>query len=153
MKWLYTCLRPLKVGKWGSIYVTHWAFKCVYFLSPFKCIKIYIMVNLVLLPQHEGREEIFCWKCHLSGRPVCGYFNWEQETASEWGFELLAATNTGHQTIASGTQWNKSDTSKIWGFHGGDYEECRLLGYNKTSSYFTGDTLLLHYRVQPVNAM
>jgi hypothetical protein len=42
---------------------------------------------------------------------------------------------------------------KIWGFHGGDYEECRLLGYKKPSSYFTGDTLRLHYIVQPVNAM
>jgi hypothetical protein len=41
---------------------------------------------------------------------------------------------------------------KIEVFTGGDYEECRLLGY-KNSSYLTGDTLHLRYRVQPVNAM
>jgi hypothetical protein len=41
---------------------------------------------------------------------------------------------------------------KIWGFHGSNYEECRLLGY-KTSVRTSGDTLRLHYRVQPVNAM
>jgi hypothetical protein len=36
----------------------------------------------------------------------------------------------------------------------GNYtEECRLLRYKKPSLYFTGDTLLLRYRVQPVNAM
>jgi hypothetical protein len=40
---------------------------------------------------------------------------------------------------------------KIWCFHCGDYEECRLLGYEKTSSYLTGNTLRLRYRVQPVN--
>jgi hypothetical protein len=41
------------------------------------------------------------------------------------------------------------------GFHGGNYDEYRLLGYKNpvSSLYFTGDTLLLHYRVQPVNAM
>jgi hypothetical protein len=37
--------------------------------------------------------------------------------------------------------------------HGGDYEEWRLLGYKNPSSYLTGDTVRLHYRVQPVNAM
>jgi hypothetical protein len=42
---------------------------------------------------------------------------------------------------------------KICGFHGSDYEECRLLGYKKRSPYFTGGILRLHYRVQPVNVM
>jgi hypothetical protein len=42
---------------------------------------------------------------------------------------------------------------KIWGFHGGGYEECRLLGYKNPSSYLTGNTLRHRYRVQPVNAM
>jgi hypothetical protein len=79
---------------------------------------------------------------------------------------------------------------KIGGFHGGDYEECRLLVYKaqfvpqrkhitsplhrldvrfeiftvvtiknsvfwyiKLSSYLTGNTLLLHYGAQPVNAV
>jgi hypothetical protein len=42
---------------------------------------------------------------------------------------------------------------KIWGFHGDGFEECRLLGYTNRSWYFTGDTLRLRYRAQPVNAM
>jgi hypothetical protein len=42
---------------------------------------------------------------------------------------------------------------KICGYYSGDYEECRLLGYKNPSSYFTGNTLRLRYRVQPVNAM
>jgi hypothetical protein len=42
---------------------------------------------------------------------------------------------------------------KICGSHGGGYEECRLLGYKNPSSYFTGDTLRLRYRAQPVNEM
>jgi hypothetical protein len=42
---------------------------------------------------------------------------------------------------------------QIRGFHGGNYKECRLLGYKTPSSYLTGDTLRLSYRVQPVNAM
>jgi hypothetical protein len=40
---------------------------------------------------------------------------------------------------------------KIWGFHG-NYEGCRLWDI-KPSSYLTGNTLLLSYRAQPVNAM
>jgi hypothetical protein len=32
-------------------------------------------------------------------------------------------------------------------------EERHLLGYRKPGSYFTGDTLLLRYRAQPVNAV
>jgi hypothetical protein len=42
---------------------------------------------------------------------------------------------------------------KISRYLGGHYEERRLLGYKNSSSYFTGDTLRLRYRVQPVNAM
>jgi hypothetical protein len=45
-----------------------------------------------------------------------------------------------------------SDCVRFQGLHGGDYEECRLLGY-KNSSYLTGDILRLRYRAQPVNAM
>jgi hypothetical protein len=37
--------------------------------------------------------------------------------------------------------------------HAGDYEECRLLGYNNPISYLAGDKFHLRYRVQPVNAM
>jgi hypothetical protein len=47
----------------------------------------------------------------------------------------------------------RSCLSEICGFHGGRYEECRLLGYENPSSSFTGDTLRLRYRVQPVNAV
>jgi hypothetical protein len=44
---------------------------------------------------------------------------------------------------------------KIGGFHDDEYEECRLLGYNNPvpSLYLTGDTLLVRYRDQLVNAM
>jgi hypothetical protein len=42
---------------------------------------------------------------------------------------------------------------KIWGFHGGDYEECRLLGYKKPSSYLTGNTLLFRIQSPTVNAL
>jgi hypothetical protein len=41
---------------------------------------------------------------------------------------------------------------KIWGFDGGDYEECRLLGY-KTPVRTSQETLPLRYRGQPVNAL
>jgi hypothetical protein len=41
---------------------------------------------------------------------------------------------------------------KVWGFHGGGYEEYRLLR-TKPSSYLTGNTLHLRYRAQLVNAM
>jgi hypothetical protein len=42
---------------------------------------------------------------------------------------------------------------KICGPHGGDYEECRLLGYKNPRSYLTGDALRLHNTAQPVNAL
>jgi hypothetical protein len=45
------------------------------------------------------------------------------------------------------------DSCNSRGFQGGDYEERRLLGYIIPSSYLTGDTLRLHYRDQPVNAL
>jgi hypothetical protein len=53
----------------------------------------------------------------------------------------------------STTQSSRLMLCNISGCHGSDYEECRLLGYTKPISYFTGDTLLLRYTVQPVNAM
>jgi hypothetical protein len=37
---------------------------------------------------------------------------------------------------------------KIWGFHGGDYEACRLLGYKVPVR--DSHTLRLRYRVKPV---
>jgi hypothetical protein len=65
------------------------------------------------------------------------------------------------QADGGGSRVNKQASSsnqtvricKSWGFHGGDYEECRLLVYTKPSSYLLGDTLRLRYRPQPVNAM
>jgi hypothetical protein len=41
---------------------------------------------------------------------------------------------------------------EIWRFHGGDYEESRLLGY-KNPVRTSQETLRLRYRAQPVNAM
>jgi hypothetical protein len=41
---------------------------------------------------------------------------------------------------------------KIWGFHGGDYEQCRFLGY-KNPVLTSQDTIYLRYRAQPVEAM
>jgi hypothetical protein len=82
-----------------------------------------------------------------------------------WGFHggdyekcrLLRYKNPVHTSqethYVSATEPSRLMLCKIWGDHGGDYEECRLLGYKKFSSYLTGDTLRLHYRVQPVNAM
>jgi hypothetical protein len=40
---------------------------------------------------------------------------------------------------------------KIWGFHGGDYGQCRLLGYKNPVR--TSQETHLRYRAQPVNAM
>jgi hypothetical protein len=41
---------------------------------------------------------------------------------------------------------------KISSYHGGDYEECRLLKY-KNLVRISQDTLRLRYRPQPLNAM
>jgi hypothetical protein len=46
----------------------------------------------------------------------------------------------------------QSHSCNMSGSHGGDYQECRLLGYEnpvRTSQ----ETLHFHYRVRPVNAM
>jgi hypothetical protein len=40
---------------------------------------------------------------------------------------------------------------KIWGFHDDDYKEFRLWDIHP-SVYRTGNTLILRYRFQPVNA-
>jgi hypothetical protein len=53
----------------------------------------------------------------------------------------------------SATDPSRLTLCTIRGFHGGDCEECCLLGYKNRSSYFTGDPLHLRYRAQPVNAM
>jgi hypothetical protein len=42
---------------------------------------------------------------------------------------------------------------KIRGFHEGEYEECRLLGYKNPVHTSLGDTLRFRYSAQPVNAM
>jgi hypothetical protein len=40
---------------------------------------------------------------------------------------------------------------RIRGFHGGDYEECLLLGYKNSVPHMKHNSL--RYRAQPVNAM
>jgi hypothetical protein len=60
------------------------------------------------------------------------------------------ATDRRYEGIAplSLMKWQRS---KIWGFHGGDYEECCRLGYKKPVR--TSQETYLRYRVQPINAM
>jgi hypothetical protein len=41
---------------------------------------------------------------------------------------------------------------KVCGFHGGDYEEWRLVGY-KNPVHTSQETLLLRYIAKPFNAM
>jgi hypothetical protein len=52
----------------------------------------------------------------------------------------------------SATEPSPLKLCKIWGLHGGDYEECRLLGY-KIPVRTSQDILLFRYRAQPVNVM
>jgi hypothetical protein len=51
-------------------------------------------------------------------------------------------------------QWGgvNSVHCKIWGFHGGDYEECRVLGY-KNPVRTSQETLRVRYTAHLVNAM
>jgi hypothetical protein len=52
----------------------------------------------------------------------------------------------------SATELSRLMLFKIWGYHGGDYEKCRVMGYEnpvRTSQ----ETLLLRCSAQPVNAM
>jgi hypothetical protein len=42
---------------------------------------------------------------------------------------------------------------KILGFHGGDYEECRILRYINPVRTSQEKHLRLRYRAQPVNSM
>jgi hypothetical protein len=67
-----------------------------------------------------------------------------------WDIRTVRTSLETH--YVSATELSRLMLRKISCFHGGYYEECRLLGY-KSSSYLTGDTLLLRYSVQPVNAM
>jgi hypothetical protein len=48
--------------------------------------------------------------------------------------------------LSSDCHWKPIQLSKIWDFHGGDYEECRLLGYKNTVRT-SQETLHLRYRV------
>jgi hypothetical protein len=69
-----------------------------------------------------------------------------------WQFLTTTTKNEGPDTRPLGSH-STVCVCKICGFHGSDYEECRLLGYRNPGSYFTGDTSRLRYTVQPVNAM
>jgi hypothetical protein len=53
----------------------------------------------------------------------------------------------------SATEPSRLMLCTIWGFHGGDYEECRLLGYENSVCTSQENTLGLRYRAQPVNTM
>jgi hypothetical protein len=56
-------------------------------------------------------------------------------------------------TLELGIMWLVTGNRiKVWGFHGSDYEECRLLGY-KTPVSTTQETLIFFYTAQPVNVM
>jgi hypothetical protein len=43
--------------------------------------------------------------------------------------ETLVLTRATRRNIPTGRQWEEGRQYKIWGFHGSDYEECRLLEY------------------------
>jgi hypothetical protein len=69
-------------------------------------------------------------------------------------WDIKNAVRTSEEThYVSATELSPLMLCKVWGFHGGDYEECRLLRYKNPSSYRTGDTLRLRYRAESVNAM
>jgi hypothetical protein len=55
-----------------------------------------------------------------------------------WDINTVRISQETH--YVSATKHSRLILCKIWGFQGGDYEECRLLGY-KHSSYLTGNTL------------
>jgi hypothetical protein len=74
---------------------------------------------------------------------------------SEWGLMLLVETNSWMKNVVfwdiqethyvSVTESSQLMLCKIWGFHGGDYEECHLLGYknpDRTSqeTHYVSDT-------------
>jgi hypothetical protein len=105
-------------------------------------------------------ESLFCMSsvC-LWQSPVCALIQrlnyWTGFNHEEYRlFGYKTPVRTSQETrYFSARESSQLMLSKMWGFHGSDYEECRLLGYKNPSSYFTGDTLRLRYRVQPVNAM
>jgi hypothetical protein len=81
----------------------------------------------------------------------CGFHGDDYEECRLLGYRNPVRTSQETYYV-SVTVSNRLMLCKIWGFHGGDYEECRILGQTP-SSYLTGDTIRLHYWVQPVNAM
>jgi hypothetical protein len=67
-----------------------------------------------------------------------------------WDINTQSVPHRKHYTSA--TEPSRLMLWKILLFHGGDYEECRLLGY-KNPVCTSQETLHLRYRAQPVNAM
>jgi hypothetical protein len=82
------------------------------------------------------------WNFHSGDYEECRLLGFKNPVRTSQETHYVSATESSQLMLC-----------KIWCFHGGNYEECRLLGYKNPSSYFTGDTLRLRYRAEPVNAM
>jgi hypothetical protein len=72
------------------------------------------------------------------------------KNVTSWDIKAVRTSQETH--YVSTTEPSRLILCKTSGFRGGVYEECHLLEY-KYSSYLTGDTLRLHYRAEPVDAM
>jgi hypothetical protein len=104
---------------------------------------------------------------------IWGFHGSDYEECRLLGYKTPVLTSQETPYVST-TESSQLMLCKIWGFHCSDYEEWRLLAYTnkqtnkqtpwplvrerttptyKRNSYFTGDTLPLRYRVQPVNAM
>jgi hypothetical protein len=73
------------------------------------------------------------------------------KNAAIWDIKTVRTSQETHYTSA--TEPSRLMLCKTGDFHGGDYEECRLLGHKISSSYLTGNTLYFCYIAQPVNDM
>jgi hypothetical protein len=84
---------------------------------------------------------------------ICGFHGGDYEECRLLGYKTQFVLHRRHTTLHySTTESSRLVLCKIYGFHGCDYEECRLLGY-KYPVRTSQETLRLHYRVQPVNAV
>jgi hypothetical protein len=55
----------------------------------------------------------------------CGFLNSSRRSTQGWSLQKVSSTGSPQTGYSSS---NKIMHCKIWGFHGCDYEECRLLG-------------------------
>jgi hypothetical protein len=70
------------------------------------------------------------------------------KNADFWDIKILFVPHRKH---VSATELSLLMLYKIWGFHGGDYEACRLLRYKNPVR--TSQETRLRYIAQPVNAI